>query len=119
MSLIEVKINKSDKDLTINEIFTYSTELEKIMDIYTGAVSVSDSSPGCLMITVVIPLYCSLHAYKMAKKRIFKFRQYYIQYLQFETLPALFAFQFKNEDNPFEILSSNTLTCKFSLYTYV
>ena len=115
VSLIEVKINKSHEDLTVKEILQCCKELENTMDIYYGGVSVIDSNPGCLLITIVIPLHCSLHAFNMATKNILKLRQYHIQYLEIESFPKVFAFNHPVSETSLASLSSGTLKCKVYL----
>ena len=113
VSMIEIEINKSHKDSTVKHIIDYCGGLEKIMNMYAGAISVISSRPGCLRITVVIPLHCSLHAFEMVKKNFIKLRQYHIQYLEFESFSTkVFAFNCCNDENALAILSSNP-KCEF------
>ena len=115
MSLIEVEINKSPEDLTVKEILKSCKELDKILDIYRGAASVINTSVGCLKITIVIPLHCTLHAFKMAQRNALKLRQFHIQYLKIESLPKVFALSFSDNENILVSLSSTTHICKFLL----
>ena len=117
MSQIEVKINEIYEDLTVKEILKSCKELDKIMDIYTGAVSLTGSSAGSLNITIVIPLHCSLHAFKMVKRNTLKLRQFHIQYLEIESFPKLFALNYPDNDNSLVSLSSDIPICKFALCT--
>ena len=123
MSKIEVKINKGPEDLTVKQIIDCFGGLENVMDIYTGAISTIGSRPGCLRITVVIPLHCSLHAFKMAKRSFIKLRQFHIQYLEIESFSRVFAFNCCNDENAPMISSSDVPKCEFTyvkcLYTYV
>ena len=121
VSRIELKINKiHDADMTIKDVFNCCKGLEKILDIYTGAVSVTGSSPGCLKITVVIPIHCSLLAFSMAKKNYFKLRQLHIQYLEIETFSKVFALNFPDKENVDAVLSTSTFKkCKFTCSSYV
>ena len=111
VSLIEVKINKSHEDLTIKQIFNYCKELENVMDIYTGSVSVMDSNPGCLKITIVIPLHCSLHAFNMAKKNFLRLRQFHIQYLEIQSFHKVLAFNHPSSESTLGIFSVNYFKC--------
>ena len=117
VSQIEVKINKIHEDLTVKEIFKHCKELDKIMDIYTGAVSLTGSGAGCLKITIVIPLHCSLHAFKTVKRNPLKLRQFHIQYLEIESFPKLFALNYPDNDNTLVSSSSDIPICKFALCT--
>ena len=114
VSKVEIKINKRP-DLTMKQVIDYCEKIENIIDIYTGAASVTDSNPGCLKITVVIPIHCSLHAFKMAKNNFFKFRQIHVQYLEIESFPKVFAIDYLDKENTLEALSLNTPNCKFPI----
>ena len=107
VSKIEVEINTSHKDLTVKQIIDYCGGLEKIMSIYAGAISAINNRPGCLKITVVIPLHCSLHAFEMARKNFIKLRQFHIQYLEIESFPKVFAFNYYDNENALTVLSSS------------
>ena len=116
VSVIEVKINKIHEDLTIKQIFDCCKELERAMDIYAGAASVIDSNLGCLKITMIIPLHCCLHAFNMAKQNFLKLRQCHIRYLEIESFPKVFAFNYPASENTLASFSVNSLKCKFYLY---
>ena len=116
VSKIDVEINMSHEDSTVKQIIDCNRGLEKLMKIYAGAISTTGSRPGCLRITVIIPLHCSLHAFEMAKKNFIMLRQYHIQYLEFESFSTkVFAFNCCNDDT---ILSSNVPKCEFHLKCY-
>ena len=117
VSKIDVEINMRYDDLTVQHIFDYCGGLDKLMEMYAGAITVIGSRPGCLRITVVIPLHCSLHAFEMAKKNFIKLRQYHIQYLEFESFSTkVFTFNCCNDENALTILSSNH-KCEFHCFT--
>ena len=85
--------------------------------IYTGAISAINSEPGSLRISVVIPLHCSLHAFKMAKIHFIKLRQFHIQYMEIESFSTkVFVFNYCNDENALMILSSNLMKCEFHLH---
>ena len=111
VSKIEVKINNSYEDLTIKQIFECCKELENTMNMYTGATSVTDSNPGCLKITIVIPLHCSLHAFNMAKKNFIRLRRFHIQYLEIESFPKVFAHYYPGSKNTLANFSVNSCKC--------
>ena len=110
MTVITVEINKKH-DITVREIIKNCEEIEKIMDLYVGAASAISSGPGCLKITIVIPLHCTLHAFKMAKMNFLKFRQFHIQYLEIESYPKVFALNHPDKENSLAVLSSTKLQC--------
>ena len=111
VSMIEVEINTSHKDSTVKQIIDCCGGLERIMKMYAGAISAINSRPGCLKITVVIPLHCSLHAFEMAKKNFIKLRQFHIQYLEIESFPKVFAFNYCDNENALTVLSSSVPKC--------
>ena len=113
VSRIKVEINKDYKNVKVKDIINYCVELEKIMDIDANTTTAIDSSPGCLNITIVIPLHCSLHAYKIIKKRFYKLRQMHIQYLEIESFPKVFALNIGINEDTLASLSKNVLKCKF------
>lgn len=122
VSKIEVEINKSHEGLTLKEAVQVSESLEKILKTYPSSVSLAGSNPGCLRITVMIPLHCSLYAFEMAKKNFLKLRQFHIQYLEIESFPKIFALNCSDNDSSHAIVPSKTPTCKFhfsKLCTYV
>ena len=113
ISWIEVKINKYHENVTVKEIIDCCKWLEKRMDLYIGATSAIDSNQGCLKITIVIPIHCSLHAFSMAKKNFLQLRQVHIQYLEIESYPKVFAMNILDAEKNHETLSSNTINCEF------
>ena len=113
VSQIELEINQHHENLIVKDILKYCKELEKVMDIYTGAASATGSRPGCLKITIVIPVHCSLYAFKMVKNNIIKLRQFHIQYVEVESFPKVFTLSCFGTENYLVHLSSDTSKCKF------
>ena len=120
VSQIEVEINKHHENLIVKDILECCKEMENVMDIYTGAASATGSRPGCLKITIVIPVHCSLYAFKMVKNRIIKLRQFHIQYVEVESFPKVFCL---GTENNLVHVSSDTPQRKFFVnavvHTYV
>ena len=94
VSLVNAKIVRSFRNLTVADIIKYCETLEINMGVYAGSVTATECQPGCLQITCVIPLHCALHAYETAKTNFLKFRQFHIQYVEIESLPKVFALNF-------------------------
>ena len=94
---VKAKIARSFESLTVADIIRYCQELESVMGVYTGSVTATECQPGCLKITCVIPLYCALHAYEMAKTNSLKFRQFHIQYIEIEPFPKVSALNCSTE----------------------
>ena len=115
VSLIEAEINKDHENITVKQIIEFCKKIEIIIDVDGGTASVMSTGPGCLKITIVIPLHCSLHAFKMAKKNFLKLRQFHIQYVEIESFPKVYALNYPAEQIP-GILSSSTPNCKLHPY---
>ena len=103
VSLVNAKIMKSFKSLTVADIVRYCEILESNMGVYAGSVTATECHPGCLQITCVIPIHCALLAYEMAKSNFLKFRQFHIQYIEIESFHQIFALKFSDEENNVDI----------------
>ena len=121
VSEIELTINKNHEDATIKEIIEYCGIVEKITDIETGIAIAKKIGPGSLKITIVIPLHCSFHAFKMAKKKFYKFRQFHIQCLEIGSYSKVFAMNCLVNECAITNLLLSAPNCKFDyvLYTYI
>ena len=91
VSLVNAKIVKSFESLTVADIIRYCEKLESNMGVHAGSVTATQCKPGCLLITCVIPMHCTLHAYESAKANFLRFRQFHIQYIEIESFPKVFA----------------------------
>ena len=109
VSLVNAKILRSFKSLTVADIIKYCQELECNMGVYAGSVTATECQPGCLLITCVIPIHCALHAYVTAKTNFLRFRLFHIQYIEIESFPKIFALNFSIQ----EIQSG---MCSYSYY---
>ena len=108
VSLVNAKIMKSFTNLTVADIVKYCETLESSMGVYAGSVTATECRPGCLQITCVIPIHCALLAYEMAKYNFLKFRQFHIQYIEFESFPKVFALRFSIKESSLDMLTSGT-----------
>ena len=118
VSEIELTINKCHEDVTIKEVIEYCGRVEEITGIETGIASVKKTGPGSLKITIFIPLHCSLHAFKMAKEKFYKLRQFHIQCLEIGSYSKVFAMNCLVNECALSHLLSNAPNCKF-VYTYI
>ena len=99
VSSVNAKIVRSFTNLTVADIIKYCERLESNMGVYAGSVTATECQPGCLQITCVIPIYCALLAYEMAKTNFLKLRQFHIQYIEIESFPKVFALNFSVKEN--------------------
>ena len=111
VSLVNAKIVTSFKSLTVADIIRFCEKLESDMGLYAGSVTATECQPGCLQITCVIPIHCALPAYETVKTNFLKFRQSYIQYIEIESFPKVFALNFS--------IRESTLTSGTIIRTYV
>ena len=106
--IVKAKINANPEALTVSQVVRYCQILESNMCIPEGSARLIDCNTGCLTITFRIPLYCVLHAYEMAKKNLFMFRQFHIQYIDVKKFPKVFVMSIATVEKS---LLSTTLTC--------
>ena len=107
--MVKTKINANPKTLTVSQVVRYCQILESNMCIPEGSAALIDCNTGCLTITFRIPLYCVLHAYEMAKKNFFMFRQFHIQYIDIKKFPKVFVMSIAPAENS---LLPTTSTCR-------
>ena len=82
LTLMVAKVNKNAGDVIVSDLIQYCYKQESILQLPPRSMTLVDSSEGCLEIHMVIPCYCYLYAYEMAKSCFFKLRPFNIQYLQ-------------------------------------
>ena len=122
VSLVNAKIMRSIKSLTVADIIKYCEELESDMGVYAGSVTATECQPGCIQITCVIPIHCALHAYEMAKTNFLKFRQSHIQYIKIEPFPKVFALNFSIKESTLTsgiVMYVRVLSYSYKLYTNI
>ena len=107
--MVKTKINANPKTLTVSQVVKYCQILESNMCIPEGSAAIIDCNTGCLTITLSIPLYCALHAYEMIKKKIFRLRQFHIQYIDIKKFPKVFVMGIAAVEKSF---LSTTSTCR-------
>ena len=117
VSLVNAKIVRSLTNLTVADIIKYCERLESNMGVYAGSVTATECQPGCLQITCVIPIHCSLLAYEMAKTNFLKFRPFHIQYIEIESFPKVFALNFQSclntqTSGTYECVVTSNYSCK-------
>jgi len=111
VTFVEAKINRSIENLTVGEIVEYCQQLESDMGVYSGSVTTTECQTGCVEITCVIPVHCTLHAYITAKTNFLKFRQFHIQYIEIESFPKIFSLNYSIKENNVDKLTSGTFIC--------
>ena len=112
VSPVMIKINKKANEVTVLDVIMYCESLESDIHSITESFNVTNFTDGCLTVTCIIPLYCLLHVYEMAKKVYLRFRQLHIQCLHIESFPKVFALQVEMEKKRLSVLESTTNECK-------
>ena len=119
LTSVHLKFNKNSKKWIVSQLIEYCHELETISNLPADSSTPTNYQDGCLEVYIVIPNYCSLHAYKVAQKNFFKLRYTHIQYLQIGKFPKIYTVKFNvNEsENAQHILKRMTLitNCKLSI----
>lgn len=109
LTLVKAKLNKNACSLTVSDLIEYCHELESICKLPKNSSTLVASEEGCLNISFVIPTYCSLYAYEIAKNNFFKLRPFHIQYLQIGKFPKIYTMESQktSTDNSFLRLISS------------
>ena len=82
LTSVIAKFNKNPEHLVVADLIKYCRKLETILKLPDDSSAPIKHSKGCLLICFIIPSYCSLHAYEIAKSNCFKLRHMHIQYLK-------------------------------------
>lgn len=99
LKFVTLKVNKIAEKWNIAQLIEYCHNLDNIFNLSTDSITPTEYQDGCLEICIVIPNYCSLHAYKVAQSSFFKFRYINIQYLQIGTFPKIYIANVNETEN--------------------
>ena len=91
LTLMVAKLNKNAENVIVSDLIKYCYKQESILRLPPESITLVGSSKGCLEIYMVIPCYCYLYTYEMAKSCFFKLRLYNIQYLQIGTFSKVYT----------------------------
>ena len=91
LTLVVAKLNKNAEDVIVADLIKYCYKQESILRLPPESVTSVGSSKGCLEVYMVIPCYCYLYAYEIAKSCFFKLRPCNIQYLQIGTFSKIYT----------------------------
>ena len=84
------KFNKNADDITVADLLTFQTELEKvIMDIGEGTCVLEHIEDGCIKIHWFIPVHAAHHAFESASYRRHIFNGIHLLYLQIGVYPTI------------------------------
>ena len=114
-TLVIAKLNKNVENIIVRDLIEHCHELESILKLPPESNALVDSETGCLKICLVIPSYCCLHAYEVAKSCFFKLRPFNMQYLQIGTFPKVYATNMTKSEEAKLLLTklSSHNDCKF------
>ena len=88
---VTAKLNESAECLAVGQLIEYCQKLEIALELPLKSIILVSSETGCLEVCLVIPKYCHLHAYNVAKSHFLKLRPINIQYLQIENFPKIYT----------------------------
>ena len=91
LTLVVAKLNKNAEDVIVRDLMKYCYNQESILQLPLESIIPVSSSKGCLEVYMVIPCYCYLYAYEMAKRCFFKLRPLNVQYLQIGTFSKVYT----------------------------
>ena len=113
LSKVEAKINKHAEMLVVSDVIRFCEMLESDLKFPEGSVIATDCDSGCFKLTCIIPVQCASHAYRMARKNIYKFRKFHIQYLQIEPFQKIYALNYhKLPSDPAAVVLLSSAKCK-------
>ena len=117
VSLVNAKINESSDSLTVADIIKYCQRLESNMGVGAGSVTATKCQRGCLLISCVIPIRCTLHAYETTQANYLQFRQFHIRSIEIKPFPKINSLNISvNLD---EITSGKPITTFMYRYMYL
>ena len=99
LTSVNAKLNDNAEHLTVADLIKYCHTLESVFHIPKGSSAPIGYKKGCLEIYLVIPTYCCLHAYEIAKSNMCKIQSIHIQYLQIGTFPKLYMVNLSEDKN--------------------
>ena len=91
LTTVIAKLNENAENMIVADLIKYHHKLESFLRLPPQSTTLVGSNAGCLEIHMVIPFYCCINAYEVAKCRFFKLRAFNIQYLQIGIFPKVFA----------------------------
>ena len=91
LTLVVTKLNKNPEDMIVRDLIKYCYKQESLLRLPPESVIPVSSNTGCLEIHMVIPCYCHMYAYEVAKSCSYKLRPFNVQYLQIGTSPKIYV----------------------------
>jgi len=121
LATVIAKLNENAKHLVVADLIKHCNKLETILRLPAGSTTLINDKEGCLEICFVIPIYCYLHAYEMAKNKFFMFRSIHVQYLQIGTFDKIYTLNLAEAETAkhfFRRISSFS-NCKLHAYIHM
>ena len=113
---VTAKLNEHAERLAVTDLIEYCRKLEIVLHLPLKSIIFVSSNIGCLEICLVIPKYCHLHAFEVARSHFLKLRPFNIQYLQIENFPKIYTTNLTNTTEAKAFLAEATShkdCCKF------
>ena len=121
LTLVSAKLNANVKQWIVSDLIKYCLQVESILDLPARSNALINYKNGCLEISFVIPTYCCLHAFEIARSNSFRFRSIHIRYLQVGTFSKVYTLNIEKENTKWLLeQASSILNCKYKyICTYV
>ena len=121
LTLVVAKLNKNAEDVIVSDLIKYCYKQESLLQLPSESITLVGSNTGCLEVHMVIPCYCYLHAYELAKRCFFKLRPFNVQYLQIGTFSKVYTMNLTEtiEAKSFLAEISSESNCKIYIISYI
>ena len=113
LTLVSAKLNENAEHLIVADLIRYCHKLETILKLPATSNALIKYRKGCLEISFVIPTYCCLYAFEIARSNYFRFRSIHIRYLQVGTFSKVYTLNLIDKENTKWLLeqASSILNC--------
>ena len=112
---VTAKVNENAENWIVLDLVNYCRKQETILKLPPGSCAVIEYAGKCLKICFVLPKYCCLYAYEIARTNFFKFRSLHIQYFHIENFPKIYTVNLTKNENAKSLLRQimSIQNCKF------
>ena len=121
LTLVSAKLNENAEHLIVADLIKYCHKLETILKLPATSNVLIKYRKGCLEISFVIPKYCCLYAFEIARSSSFKFRSIHVQYLQVGIFSKIYTSNLTEKENAKWLLEqvSSSLNCEYDYSTCI
>ena len=99
LTQVIAKLNENAEHLIVADLIKYCHKLGTILKLPATSNVLIKYRKGCLEISFVIPTYCCLYAFEIARSNYFRFRSIHIRYLQVGTFSKVYTLNLIENEN--------------------